>query len=343
MNTPIESALSVIESDDPFAVARVRAMITVYSEVWNWDAYEVLDVEKEFIFPLLNPETESPSRTFDEAGKIDLLLRHRGTERLIVGEHKSTSDSVAPDSFYWDQLRMDQQISRYFLAAARDGQDVQGILYDVLRKPGQRPSGIPLLDADGTKIVHDRNGARVKTKDGKKWRETSDTEQGYVLQTRPETPDEFEARLLAVMRADPHAYFAQREVPRLDSDLLEYMNDSWSFSQQLLYFRKRNIWPKNTDACHAWGTCSMFDICSGRASVDGVRYRQRENVHPELTVTSDKELLTNTRLRAFKKCSRFHKLVYEDRVERVDEDPEALRVGQLLHLALEAYFNALKA
>ena len=98
-------------------------MVTVYSEQWHSKlaAFDIIEAEREFAFPLLNPETSAPSRTFAEAGKIDVLARHRESGRLVVIEHKTTSDSVASDSPYWDRLRLDPQISQYFLAAAQTG------------------------------------------------------------------------------------------------------------------------------------------------------------------------------------------------------------------------------
>lgn len=341
----LEKALAVIKSDDPYADARVRALMTVYHEVWaeKWKSYDIIAVEREFSFPLLNPETEAESRSFDEGGKMDVLVRHRLHKRISVVEHKTTQDSVMPDSDYWTRLRMDTQCSKYFLAASVSGEDVEGVLYDVIRKPQNRPLAIPLRDPEGVKIVLDANGQRVRTKDGKKWRESADTENGYVLQTRPETAEEFEARLLEVLRENPSGFFAHREVPRLDSDILEYMSDAWALGQQILYFRFRNIWPRNPDACDQFGMCPMFDLCAGRSAVDGIRYRHRENTHPELRIQQgEHELLTKSRSQALKKCSRFHKLYYEDKIERVDEDPEALKVGTLMHSALEAYFNGLK-
>lgn len=348
MSRALDNALAAIRSDDAFAVARARALVTVYHETWwsKWNSYDVVDVEVEFTFPLLNPETESSSRTFVEAGKMDALLRNRVTGNLVVLEHKTTSDDVVPESDYWDRLRMDSQVSKYFLAAHQRGESVDTVLYDVMRKPGQRPASIPLTDRDGFKVVLDRNGQRVFTKDGKKPRETGDAEKGYTLQTRPETPDEFEARLLSVLRANPGEYYAHREAARMDSDILEFMNDEWSLSQQILYFRKQSLWPRNPAACKAYNTrCEFFDLCCGRSSVDGIRYSANDRKHAELKIqgAGDKELLTNSRAASLRKCARDHQFRYEQGIRAVrDEDPDALKLGTLVHLGLEHYFLTLK-
>lgn len=323
-------------------------MLIVYHDVWRevWPEYEILGVETEFQIPLINPETEAKSRSFNEAGKMDVRVRKRSTGERKVVEHKTTQDSVEPDSDYWDRLKIDTQVSKYFLAESISyGEKINSVIYDVLRKPQQRPSDIPLLDENQVKIVCDLHGVRVKTADGKKWRQTGDAEKGWVLQTRPETPEEFETRLLSVLREDTKRFFAQVEVPRLDRDLLEFMHDEWATSQQILYFRQKGIWPRNPDACDQFGKCPMFELCAGRATVDGIRYRVREKAHPELTIQpTDLELLTKTRTSALHRCTRLHKLQYEDRIERVEtEEDTPLKFGTLIHVGLESYFNFLKA
>ena len=303
--------------------------------------HDILEVESEFTYPLLNPETEAPSRTFVEAGKIDGLLRHKTSGRLILLEHKTTGDSLEAESDYWPKLTMDSQISSYILGLHHRGFEVNAVLYDVVRKPLHRPANIPLLDETGCKIVHDSEGNRVlRTKDGKKWRESADAASGYTLQTREETPQEYHDRVLAEMRENPAKYFVQREIPRLDSDLLEYMQDAWAVSQQILYFRKAKLWPRNPSACTAFGKCEFFDLCAGRASVDGIRFRQKEKAHVELKMTpGEREFLTNSRKAALRKCSRYHFLRYEEPTEIVGAQEEALRIGTIFHALAEAFLK----
>jgi len=305
------------------------------------ETHEVLAVESEFSFPLLNPDTEAPSRTFAEGGKMDGLLAHKRSGARLILEHKTTSSGIEPESDYWLRLAMDTQVSKYILAAARLGDGTRSALYDVVRKPAQRPLAIALTDEGGAKIVLDQNGQRVRTKDGKKWRETGDTASGYVLQSREETPEEYHTRILAELESDAGKYFAQREIPRLDSDLLEYMQDSWAASQQILYFRRAKLWPRNPAACTEFGGCEFFSLCAGRASVDGITYRRKEHAHAELGIQTHDglELLTNSRLRALHKCPRYHFLRYEEPTEPVAPDDEALRLGSAFHLAVETYLK----
>jgi hypothetical protein len=342
------NAMAPTPKTDLYAHARARALMVGYDERWSgkWQHYDIIEVEHEFTFPLLNPETEGTSRTFVEAGKIDVKVRNRANGQLGVIEHKTTQDPVDAASDYWDRLRMDPQVSKYFIGTAQFGEEVGEVIYDVIRKPAQRMTNIPLLDADGVKIVRDANGERVRTKDGKKWRESADAAAGFVMDTRPERPDEHEARVLAVIREDPERFYGQRKVTRMDSDILEFMNDEWSLSQQILYFRNRSLWPRNPAACNAYGTCEFFDLCCGRVTVDGVNYRPRERAHAELTIQGHNglELLTNSRATALRKCARYHQHRYETPIERVGgEESEALFFGTLIHRGLEAYFNSLKS
>lgn len=303
------------------------------------ESHDVLEVESEFTFPLINPDTHGTSQTFLEAGKIDGVLRCRRTGVVKVLEHKTTSDSIDSDSNYWPRLVMDGQSSKYILALVNRGREVSTALYDVIRKPAFRLSNVPILDEDGVKIVEDSDGNRVRTKDGKKWRQTGDSELGYVVKSRPETFEELAYRTFKEVSENQADYFAQREIPRSERDLVEYMDDAWSLSQQILWYRRKGLWPRNPSACTAFSTCEFFDLCSGRAEVDGIRFAVSKS-HKELTITDgDKQLLTNSRLSALRKCARYHFLRYEQPTERVGEQEEALALGSLFHQAADVFLR----
>jgi len=336
----VHAGLQCVPATDA-ALAKARALFMGWTKSFQpvLDQYDVLEVESEFSFPLLNPETEAPSRTFNEAGKIDGVLRDKRTGVIKVLEHKTTSDSIDPESNYWPRLVMDTQITKYLLSLRSRGIDANSVVYDVVKKPAYKLGNIPMVDEDGTKIVLDASGERVRTKDGKKWRQTADADAGYVLQTRPETLDELCFRTHQEINEKRDSYFAVKEISRSDSELLEYMNDAWAMSQQLLYFRRRNLWPRNPSACTQFGTCEFFDLCCGRATVDNIRYGNGTQ-HAELKqVEGDKALLTNSRLSALRKCSRYHYLKYEEPTRRLGEIDEALALGTGFHNAAEAFLK----
>lgn len=264
---------------DAYEAAKARVLLLGYVERWGAEHFgEVVSVEREFRAPLVNPETGAASRTFELGGKLDVLLRDRFVE------HKTTSEDIGPGSVYWRRLQLDSQVSTYYAGARALGHEVRGCIYDVIRKPGLRPSAVPLTDADGVKIVHDASGARVRTKDGKKWRESSDTAQGYVLQTRPETPDEYGDRLAADVAANPDRYYQRGEVVRLQAEELEAQADAWQVARAMREAELAGFAPRNVDACARGRICSYFEVCAGAASLDdAARFQRLEHVHAELS------------------------------------------------------------
>jgi hypothetical protein len=203
----------------------------------------------------------------------------------MVVEHKTSGEDITPGGFYWLRRHMDGQVSVYFDGARASGHDVQGCLYDVIAKPELRPSLVPLLDDAGEKIVLDGlTGQRVRTKDGKKWRQTADTAAGYVLQTRPETPEEFRNRIVEKLADDPERFYQRAEVARDGQDLVEAARDRWQLGTMLRDAIRTDTWPRNPDACMRFNRpCEFLEACAGRADLnDPYLFRRVENPHPEL-------------------------------------------------------------
>lgn len=237
-----------------------------------------------FRMPLVNPETGRASNRWMLAGKIDAIVEDAGTHRLW--ECKTTAEDVSPDSRYWPRLRGDMQISIYVLAARHLGYEVDTVIYDATHKPRMRPSQIPLVDEDGVKVVLDSDGERVRTKDGKKWRETADAAQGWTLQTRVETPEEFGQRLIADIGERPDHYYARREIARTHDDLQECRYELWQQAQQLTEMRRAGRWYRNVtklcEYCDYFGPCMQRIPASREAIPSG--FVLLENVNPELEV-----------------------------------------------------------
>lgn len=289
----LDAALSAVRTatydtdgePDMFALAKAEAMLIGYDARWRDEPYEVLAVEQPFEMELRNPMTGRLSQTWRLAGKIDAIVRDLRDGRVLVVEHKTATGDISPGSEYWRRLRMDGQVSVYFEGARSLGYDVAGCLYDVLGKPAHRPSEIPVLDGEGVKVVHDANNQRVRTKDGKKWRQTADTELGYVLQTRPETWAEYQHRVTEAIAESPMSYFQRGEVARLDEEMKDALYDVWQTAQAIHEGEISGRHPRNPDACVRYGrTCPFFDACTGVASLeDPLRFRRLESVHPELS------------------------------------------------------------
>lgn len=270
---------------DVWDKARAEAMIRGYDARWSDEAqhYEVLGVELKFLTQIINPETGKASQTWREGGKLDVLLRDKRDGLVRFMEHKTSSEDLSPGSAYWSKLRMDAQVSIYFDGARALGREVAGCLYDVLAKPQQRPVQVPVLDEHGNKIVLNAQGERVRTAQGK-WRQTADKEQGFVLQTREETPAEYLLRMVEAIAAAPDRFYGRVEVVRLDEEINEARADIWSIAKELREDELHHRAPRNPDACERFGRlCGFFDVCTGSASLDDPsRFRRVQDVHPEL-------------------------------------------------------------
>lgn len=279
------TALAEREADE-LDLARAQVMVMGYHLRWAGEPYEVLAVEAEFNAPLRNPLTGRVSQVWRLGGKVDVLARDLRTGSVCLIEHKTTSEDVSPGSDYWKRLRMDGQVSTYFEGARHLGHDVAVCVYDVLAKPKHTLKAVPLLDDHGNKVVLDASGERVRTAQGK-WRQTGDAAQGYVLQTRPETLDEYKARLVEELGAEPQRYWCRGDVVRLEAELHGALLDTWQLAQSLREEQLAGRYPRNPDACMAPGrTCPFFAVCAGEASIDDERlFTRSTDAHPELAGT----------------------------------------------------------
>lgn len=282
LGNPVEACLESIAAHavDEWEAAKARVMMLAYDARWlnEHNQADVVAVEREVYAPLVNPETGHASRTFELGMKLDVLL---GSSFV---EHKTTSEEIGLGSAYWKRLQMDTQVSTYYAGAKSLGHEVTGCLYDVLRKPALRPSQVPVLDAEGCKVVLDAQGERAKTKQGK-WRQTGDTELGYVLQTRPEMVEEYEQRLTEEVAQNPDKYFQRGTVVRLEHEEREAQLDAWQLAREIREAERADAHPRNPDACQRFGRmCGFFDVCTGVASLDDTaRFVRVDNVHSELS------------------------------------------------------------
>lgn len=274
--------------EDPYDLALVAAMFDGHTRRWADEPVEHVEAELPFNLPLVNPDTGKPTTVWRLGGKVDRIVR-LPDGRLAVMEYKTTSKDFGPGEDYWTRLHLDTQLSIYVMAVRELGFDVSTILYDVTRRPALRPSAVPLVDEQGSKIVLDSAGQRVRTKDGKKWRETGDSSLGYVLQTRPETPEEFTARVAAAMAADPQKHFARIEIARLDQDLAECARDVWAQQLEMREAQRSGRFYKNPDACFGQGfKCDYVGICHRHdlETVTPEGFVRVTEMHPELAVHS---------------------------------------------------------
>lgn len=276
---------------------QVECLVVGYA--WRWQSQDVvvLTTEQVFRLPIKNPETGAATPTYEIAGKIDKIVE-LDDSRKAVREHKTTGDSIDPESDYWKRTRLDHQVTEYYWAARELGYDVTAIQYDVIRKPSIRPKKVPTLDEDGFRIVLDDNGERAYKKNGAA-RQVGAPKDGFVLQQHTETSSEYGKRLMQDIYSRPDFYYARQEVPRLQADVDEFLQELWDQQKTMREAELKNRHFRNTGACTMFGRCEYLDICHG--TVDTANgpppgFVKVDNIHPELedehgntaTATTDK-------------------------------------------------------
>jgi hypothetical protein len=260
----LDRALSVIdrqEFDNEFDKMKLMAMMYGYDLAYKDDGIKVISIEQKFNFPLTNPATGRASRTWKVAGKMDAIVEWKGD--LWVMEHKTTSQDVEPGSVYWQRLRMDSQVSTYFVAAQKMGHDVKGILYDVVVKPRKRP----LLATPTDKLKYTKSGDLYSNQ-----------------RLDDERPDLYMHRCLKDIGNDPKSFLARGIVLRGDIEQEEAAYDLWQTAYMIHASTRAGRWPRNPGNCFLYNRpCEYFDVCTGVADLgDDLRFRTADSEHEEL-------------------------------------------------------------
>jgi hypothetical protein len=210
----------------------------------------------------MNPETGGVSKTFHLAGKIDALAREKATGKVVIVEHKTTSQDIGPGSDYWRKLPIDGQVSGYYCGAQALDHEASTCLYDVIRKPTIKP----YKATPEEKRKYNKDGSLSKS-----------------CRENDETPDEWYERLTADIASRPDYYYARIEISRSDNDLLEYLFDMWAVSREIADAQRMNRWSRNPQACSVFGTCEYFGVCTGEQDIDDVTlFRTAERANEEL-------------------------------------------------------------
>lgn len=322
--TPLELAIEAINKTasvdydvipDEFEIVKAEELLRGYDARWTEFVQSldgILGVEVSFRYPLVNPETGAKSRTFELAGKIDVIIKWEG--RVWIVEHKTSSEDITPGSKYWRRIRMDGQVSMYYDGAelALD-YEVEGCLYDVLLRPGMnrlletpeekrqytkpkpaRP-GKPCLTCktSNQEYAAARGLPKPKVKDMvntpgcKDCTPPRDAEPSRLYadqRDHDETVDEFRERVRSHVRDNLDRYFAHGRVVRLEDELEEFRFDLWRTAAEMRETEKLGHALRNPNSCvTVFGDCDYFDVCSGVAELDdGEQFYRLDNMHPEL-------------------------------------------------------------
>jgi hypothetical protein len=252
---------------DAYELVRAEELLRGYHHRWRDQGYEVLGVEETFVDRIVNPMTGAASRTAAFSGKIDALVRELSTGRVLVVEHKTSSEDISLGSAYWRRLRLDPQVSNYFIGGRALGHNVVGCLYDVLGKPGLRPAKATPVEA-----------RKYRKTDGKLYENQREND---------ETVDEYRVRVREKIASEPEAFFARGEVVRSEDDEHDAAQDLFWTARDMREAELAGRFPRNPSGCVRYGyTCDFFDVCTHVASADDpTRFRVAETEHEELTPT----------------------------------------------------------
>ncbi len=270
---------------DPYDLAKAEALLIGYDARWGGERYEVLAVEVEFRAELPGAlPFAAPQRL---GGKLDVLVRD-AAGRVFIVEHKTSSEDISTGSSYWARLRLDGQVSMYYLGAAALGYEVEGVIYDVLAKPGEKP--LKATPEDQRKYTQPKSRVCAACKDKAPARASCKGCDGLGrIVTEParlysnqrlqdETPEEYRARVVAALAEDPERYFARAVVVRLEAERARHLAELQAEARELAAAAPL----PNPDSCTRYGsTCSYFAVCTGERRID--EYPQLTNLHPELS------------------------------------------------------------
>jgi len=265
----LEAALATLEQQDiPDEFDRIRhqELMLGYDARWSGEPLRTLRVEAQFECELRNPETGQASRTWRLGGKLDAIAE-RDARPWIV-EHKTTTEDISPGSPYWRMLRLDTQVSTYFVGAESLGFDVEGCIYDVIRKPS-------LKRLEATPVE-----SRKYKKDGSLYASQRDCD---------ESPEEFRERFRAYVGEHLQDLFQRGDVSRVPEELADSAFDLWQTARLIREAELANRHPRNPDSCRMWSRfCEYFDVCTGAASLDDAsRFRKVESANEELDNAAD--------------------------------------------------------
>lgn len=266
--TAMEGYAQKCEVLDESGFVKARVMMLAYDVRWSDEMadFEVLAVEKEFQTPLPTPKGKE-AKGLKIAGKIDVLVRRISTNQVLMVEHKTSGADLSPGSTYWQRLRTNSQISMYHEGAKALGYTLDGCLYDVIVRPGQKM--LKATPEESRKYVA-KTGALYANQ-----------------RAEDETLEDFEKRVTEVVAEDPNRYFARADIVRFESELIESRLDVYFVGVQIRDQIRTGVAPRNTNACQRFGhDCDFLPVCGGFGTLDDeTRYKKLNVVHPELEGT----------------------------------------------------------
>lgn len=276
---------------------RIRAIVWAYVHRWWRADHDVEWVQSESVLEskIINPDTDRAIRDYLATGKIDKLFRKDG--KLVLRDHKTTSEQIHPGANYWRRLIIDSQISHYVLTLARMGIIVDEVEYDVIRKPLIKPKKLSPKETQEVIDEQKYRGYTVRARlDGDRlWvdGERCVTNRSVAKFSVQENYRMFFLRLCQELLSNDgqSRYFVRDVVPRMASTLSDYGQDLYDSTKLVHEMRKTQRWPMNTSQCTKFGECEFFRVCTAGFGVDttfeelhsvNTNMAKKESPHEEL-------------------------------------------------------------
>lgn len=228
-----------------YQVAKIKAMAWNYHKMWasSRSKYDVIATEEQIKFRVIDSKQDSVvSNDIHLVGKFDAIVKEKETERHWLIETKTTANDIEDQSSaYWEKLALDLQLSVYAEALGMQ-YDNLGIIYDVARKPRQRPK---------------------KSK-------------GIVTESQPE----FYRRVRGEIATDPEKYFVRKEIHRTSKQNLAIIDEAKETVRQI--FLTTGFPRNDSACTHAGQSCAFLGVCTGTDRLDSSNFVKGEHPHPEL-------------------------------------------------------------
>jgi hypothetical protein len=293
--------------------------------------------EQVISLPVVNPETNAPSRSFVYRGKIDLV----DGNRLI--DWKSVDD---PDKFI-RQKRIGCQAELYAWAMIESGHPIDTIEYRLISRPT-----IKFCDARFSyAVMKEGRKTAVKVFDNRDDAERFVMLQGGSVVERVQgdrDADAYERRCLDWLLDDPMKIVTH--VHHITGSKLEQAQwRLWESSKRILDNRRQNRWIPNDRACFLYQReCQYVPLCDTIQNggnwerMIASEYRKRRSMHPELgdadKADEERSTITYSSMQDLALCEMYYQWRYERGIERAGaDDGESLWIGSAMHAGLDGY------
>lgn len=274
-------AMRAAEDVDPFFAVEAEEMVAVY--ILHWESvneegvsrtlFEPVEVEASGTCPLPFLPSGRPTRDFRLGFKVDAIVKlptFAGFKYFVL-EHKTTTQDIMAGSPYWDRLAMDSQLSMYTIGAEALGYDIEGRVYDVLVRPGVSPH---------RETPPERRKYRIRKTVEEKGMAENDSRLLYANQYEAdESTETFRLRVREKLRANPAEFLVRRPVPRIESQIKDFILDAYQTVEQIRAAKRADRAPRNPDACIGFGQrCEFFNHCAHGEELRGPRFVKTEKV-----------------------------------------------------------------